>query len=305
MDERSPVVQKEPGIVFDWLINIPGPTFLVYLLIFIISLTVVGGYLCYFDPTGKLDEPGITELEKYHIAALRGGVKEVIVTAAFSLWHKGLINLDKDEIERNEKNVPILDPIEKEVYDELSTPKTASSLVYSIGLGVRLEEYMESINKNLERLHLKPGKSAASRDWLILFSILTPILVIGGLKLYFGIVREKPVMFLIILLCMSAILIVVLLNPLKFQTTLGRRYLNSLKDHYNCIKDRAPTDILRYNMDPAIGMAVFGVTGLYLVASLNTFTSKFTPQTSSGGFGCGGAGCGGGGCGGGCGGCGG
>jgi uncharacterized protein (TIGR04222 family) len=144
--------------LFDWLIDIPGPTFLVYYSMYVFMVIIIAAYVSYFDRTGKQEEPGISELEKYHIAALRGGTKEVIVTAAFSLWHKGLINLDGPDIQRKDKDVPVLDPIERAVYNDLQAPKTAASLVGSIPLGVSLEEYMESIDGNLEKLHLKPDK---------------------------------------------------------------------------------------------------------------------------------------------------
>ncbi|EDN67031.1 hypothetical protein BGP_0305 [Beggiatoa sp. PS] len=123
------------------------------------------------------------------------------------------------------------------------------------------------------------------------------LLGLGLTKLYLGLQYNHPIFFLVLLLIALPIITVWFLKPHP-NTTLGRRYQEQLIQHFEWLQS-TNTD----EMNPALMVALFGVTALVGFEAFapfeETFAQSTTSSISSGG--CGGSD---GGCGGGCGGCG-
>jgi hypothetical protein len=132
---------------------------------------------------------------------------------------------------------------------------------------------------------------------------------VGGTKLYLGITRGRPVLFLVALLTLSLIGLFRLVKPWAISTRLGRRYLWRLGEHFDWLKESVRSGRIQEGIDPAFGAAIFGIGIVGSSLLIGQFFSPSKPSwwSGPGGWsgGCGAsAGCGGGGCGG-CGGCGG
>ncbi|KHD09170.1 hypothetical protein PN36_02985 [Candidatus Thiomargarita nelsonii] len=78
--------------MLDMFIQIPGPTFLIYLILFSIFCIVIGKrWIKAADDSNQYSMPDVTSLNSNEIAALRDGRKGVIQTALFDLWNRKLI----------------------------------------------------------------------------------------------------------------------------------------------------------------------------------------------------------------------
>ena len=88
--------------------------------------------------------------------------------------------------------------------------------------------HLERIYYELEQLHLVRTGTDRLRAWTATITMAIVIGAVGGIKLYFGITRGRPVLFLVCLLILSLIMLFHFLRPWETLTRLGRRYLKSL-----------------------------------------------------------------------------
>ena len=80
----------------DFLISIPGPTFLVCFSLYSILIIYFTSYfLKRYDTTRNLEVPEPTKLSSLEIAILRKGIKGAIVHSIFNLWRKKAITIEK------------------------------------------------------------------------------------------------------------------------------------------------------------------------------------------------------------------
>jgi len=291
--------------MLDMLIQIPGPTFLVYFILFSILCIVIGKrWINAADDSNQYYMPDVTSLNSYEIAALRDGRKGLIQTALFELWNRKLITSRGKEAQAKVKSVVNQQPkdeIEQAIYDFAHRTRKPADFFSDTSLRSRLDKYLKPINWRLEQLHLKPTEHQLKQAILRRRIIWSIILGIGGTKLFFGLHYDRPVAFLIILLIIISIITFIVLAPNKRQTRLGRRYYDKLLKHFEWMKSEEKS-----NIDPAFLISIFGISALTDFGVFASFEQAFAKTASSGtaSGGCGG-GCGGGGGGGGCGGCGG
>jgi len=88
--------------------------------------------------------------------------------------------------------------------------------------------HLERTYYELEQLRLVRTRTDRHRAWTATITMAIVIGAVGGTKLYFGIARGRPVLFLVCLLILSLIMLFHFLRPWETRTRLGRRYLKSL-----------------------------------------------------------------------------
>jgi uncharacterized protein (TIGR04222 family) len=319
-------------------VQIPGPTFLLLFAGLALATIAICWLWANADGSTKYPLPELTRLDSIAIAALRGGRALVIQTAVFRLWDRKLIDISGEgsnaeiTIQGQSQQKPS-GAVESEIYQFVQSPKKPGDIFRDAELRERIKEHLEPIQKELEQLHLARAKSDRMRVWMITALAYFILLSVGGNKLLLGIARGRPVIFLVLLLIASAIAVFIILKPTAIPTSLGRRYLKEMEQHFGWVKE----SVERYThdssgqvqveksvpegIDPSLAVAIFGVGALAGYSIYQPYRDVFSPEKQGGstwlggiwyggcggwGGGCGGGGCGGGGCGGGgCGGCGG
>jgi uncharacterized protein (TIGR04222 family) len=251
--------------------------------------------------------PGIypSEGDAYAIALLRGGTKEVAVTALGRLVAEGFLHLEKDALHRDQRKSAELSRLslfEAEALAAFSSssiaPPDALSLVVR-----KLEPKLASVRTDLEMSGLAPGADQRAGYRAIGLVALLLVTGLGLLKLFVALgTGHDKVQFLIVLLIISFITGVSLTKP-PLQTVAGARYLKWLRSSHQGLVKMVGAGRRQSFGELAL---VAGIFGLEILPTLAPLKQALVPpsSTSSGGgdsSGCGG----GGGCGGGCGGCGG
>ncbi|UCE34111.1 MAG: TIGR04222 domain-containing membrane protein [Deltaproteobacteria bacterium] len=312
------------NIIIEKLIKIPGPEFLIYFTALALLCIFVAWYWANADGSTQYPLPKLTQFDPIAIAAFIGGRASVIRTAVFRLWHQNLVEIKsskkswgrrkKPQIESLPSPKRALSPIEEEIYQFLKEPQEPKALLKDADLRSRIERHLEPTYSELERLHLtRTGTDRFRARMAPLFMGLV-LCAVGGTKLYFGFIRGRPSLFLVILLLVS----LVFLSSKRFRkpsgnmTRLGRRYFKEIRELFDGVnKESAKTGKLPEGIDAAISVAIFGTGALAGTSLYGNFVRAFPVKgggwSSGGGCGSCGGGCGGGcggSCGGGCGGCG-
>ena len=97
--------------------------------------------------------------------------------------------------------------------------------------------------------------------------------------------HDRPVLFLIILSVVSVFAVFMIVSPKAIATRLGRRYQETLKEHYECVKTVDSGGGFG-GIDPGFTMAIFGV-GALAGSSISAPFEQAFPAGKAGG-GCGG-----------------
>lgn len=301
--------------MLDWFISIKGSDFLIYFWTFSIVAIFIGRWLMSrADESKHFAMPSPTQLNPYEIAALREERKGVIHTALFNLWNADLIkvegkNQDAEVKITSKNNLVPKNTFEAMIYNFIAEqPRNPKEFFNQASFHPSMDAELETIYQKLEKLHLRRLESQYQQAKKIGDLIYWTIIVIGLAKLFFGIMRDRPIGFLVISLIAMFIIGAITLSPRPaYLSALGKRYLKALTKYLK----NADKQYIR-NLDPALRVAVLGIAGLTGLAIFSTFQEAFaasatsiSSSSESGGGGCGG-GCGGSdGGGGGCGGCGG
>lgn len=299
--------------MLDWFISIKGPDFLVYFWTFSIVAIFIGRWLMNrADGSKHFAMPSPTQLNTYEIAALREERKGVIHTALFNLWNADLIevsgkNQDAQVQITSKNNLAPKNTFEAMIYNFIAQqPRNPKEFFNQASFHSQMDAELETIYQKLEKLHLRRFESQYQQVKKIGNIVFWLIMATGFAKLFFGIIKDRPVAFLVISLIIMFFVGLIALSPQPaYLSTLGKRYLKALKSYLKTI-DKYPSK----EVDPALKVAVLGIAGLAGIAMFVGFQEAFAASANSSsdssGGGCSG-GCGGsdGGGGGGCGGCGG
>jgi len=325
------------GTMFDWLVEIPGPQFLVIFPIFVAGtlLIVLGMYRL---TEGKVDETvAIPRLNPLELAILSGGETGAVELGYFELYRTGSLSFDhlnRVILERPPESMQSgLFPIGEILYKEASKQQFLHQLLNGGKKYSERKKYLELVTKKLQSLNLVNISEIPTRQKQIYQAGMVVWLLFGGAKLFFGIARSKPVGFLILELIIAFVLYKKIAAPKPERlTALGRHVLKNIRQP---LKSGMRT-FIEYGQTSEIQsvllMAAFGVTAFGQVPLVSPFTTALSTSapisssaTSTSGShggcgysatsgcssgssegGCGSGGCSGGGCsGGGCGGCGG
>lgn len=301
--------------MIDALIQISGPQFIFLFIIYSAFCILVAWYVNNSDGSEKFPQPPATAFDGYTVAVLRGGWKTALESSLYGLWKKNLMALKPsshllkgstiEAVRKSDRKAP-LNAIEKIVYDFFSHKRNLQEIFQDKNVKEKIESKIEPVVQQLRSNHLLKEPAGAKRSYLIFFATLFAIYLLGVTKLYYGIIRYKPVGFLAVILLLMPVVLFLLLKPGRSQTALGLSYLESLKEKFDWMKQKALANDLT-SIDPVFAASIFGVAALSADPAFANAMNRYTGHNPGGcaSAGCGGAGCGGGGCGGGCGGCGG
>ncbi|MCC6501886.1 MAG: TIGR04222 domain-containing membrane protein [Deltaproteobacteria bacterium] len=295
----------------EFIKQIPGPVFIWLFLVFSLICIVLMRFLTDADGTASRAPVVEAGLDAVAVAVLQGGADSVIRSRVFSLMSRGLV-----AIENEKKKMRIhavsgarnggLSALDAEIMAFLSIERTPEALFTDKDFRARIEAHLADVRAGLELRHLVKGKVQQERAVRIALLFGALIAAFGGLKLYLGVMRAKPIVFLVISLLVSEVIVFLIFRKRKYLTRLGRVYLKNLRERFNWTKKRRT---LPQGVDPALLVALFGAGHVYVSSLYPQYTEAFK-RNAAGGSGCSG-GCGGGSSsdggssGGGCGGCGG
>jgi uncharacterized protein (TIGR04222 family) len=297
--------------MIDKLISIPGPIFLIVFAIFAFIVIYLAWKYSKSDYTKNLELPEPTKLSPLNIAILRRGIKGAIITSIFNLWRIKAI-----DITQNKKNVFIkqkrhfegeLNKLERSIYNFSSQPRFYKHLYKKSALK-KLENILKPNKTLLQELKLAPDIAIINRHWRAAFLGLVLLLVLGGTKLYFGVIREKPVAFLVLLLISSIIVLFSVIKPNRVKTSaLGNRFLEVSDKRFEWLKKKESDKDLLKDDNLLYGIALFGISSFAGTGLGSVLENPILIESSANtiGHGCSGGGSCSGGCSSGCVGCGG
>lgn len=298
--------------VLDWL----GPDFLrFYAVSFVIalvwSLVRKNRSMRSFDARGG--HP-VALTDPYEIAFLAGGASRCGQLAVSRLMQNGTLDWRKGGAFRTAGlvtggNKQPMNGIEGALYQGAVSHRDKGLPLTSVASLVTPQ--LRGIESRLAAMGLRPTISEQSGLGLSVVLPLVGLMLIGVVKIFIGLSREKPVTFLLVAEFVTLLVTLIAASNQKRLTPTGERTLESLRQNYSPASGTA-ADALAMS----IGVALLGPAALAGYAAL--FPGDFSFQkdltqlghpgvgTSSGGCSSGCSGGGGGGCGGGgCGGCGG
>jgi len=292
--------------MFDALIQIPDNVFLQYFIGFSIVSITIGWLLINLDGTARYPLPSPTRFGPIAIGVLRSGRAGAIQTALFNLWRLNLLEIKgtgNNVIVKNITTSQLPDnEVEKLLYQFAEKSRQSIDFFTDADLLDQIDAKLKPIYRGLEKLHLVRSRYQLGRGKVILWLILGFIALVGGIKLAFGFYYSTPVIGLILALGASLISGFFILQ-ISHLSRLGYKYLKSISVQYSSLKKSLKSTDTSVN--PAFGVAVFGMSAITGIAAFSMFESTFASIETDSNFGSsddsssdGGAGCGGG-CGGG------
>lgn len=302
------------------IFDLSGPDFLGFYVVALVGAGVlavaVRGVLWFV--LGSHEADGMHTLDPYETAYLAGGERHAMNAALASLIQRSVLSVNgvSRTVTTHKLGGGNGHPFEKDLCHSVSSVGTTLQ-----GLHDRDFASLDAIRKRLEQLGLVFSPTATG---LIRFLLVLPLVLvtgIGAIKIFVGLSREKPVIFLVVLTALAAFAVVKLLRWQILRTPAGNRMLKSLQSANAALQTTSATKHAKLSgEDVALSLALFG-TGVLVGPSLAGLQTALMPSTttnsgwggwfnsSCGSSGCSSGSCGsscGGGCGGGgCGGCGG
>ncbi|MBK8806936.1 MAG: TIGR04222 domain-containing membrane protein [Bacteroidales bacterium] len=299
--------------MLEFIKEIPGPYFLIIYSIVSVIVIILAKKYAENDYTKNLEIPEPTKFTPLDIALLRKGIKGTVIVSIFNLWRNKKIDIKKEKgniaLKQLSSDCNGLNKLESVILKNTQTQKLYNHFFTPSSIKT-IQKILQPNMENLEMNRLISDSKVKKRYWNAAIFSLVILLLFGGTKLFLGLSRGKPVVFLVILIVLSVISIFYFIKPqnVKF-SALGRKFLNHASKRFEWLKSNENNALL---MDDNLlyGIALFGISsfiGSTLERSLENPALLETYAGSYNGFGCGGTGCGGSGCSGGsgCGGCGG
>jgi len=310
---------------------------LAYFWAFSILAIFMGRWLVHrIDGSKHFPMPSPTQLNAYEIAALREERKGIIHTALFNLWNTKLIEISAEKRKSisfslktaklinisgenrgaeikitSSNNLAPKNTFEAILYRFIAEqPRKPKEFFYQDSFHQQMDTALETTYQKLEKLHLRRTTEQLENMKKIPKIVLWLILGMVGAGFVLPFFSIIPLSNDLPLLIYSLIPLYIILKITFFtmysrMSVLGKRHLKELKTHFERVKIEEHKDF-----DPALRVAVLGISGLIGFAMFSVFQDAFLEGSASfydiSGGGCGG-GCSGGsdGSSGGCGGCGG
>jgi len=285
--------------VFDWY----GPPFLGFFLI--LSILLIG--LAYYFRRQAMAGEGTAEVvdasewDPYALAFLAGGQNSAIQAAVVALRERGLVTLEGD---RPVRLAPVvmqlpreLPAFERMVMSEVHGSPTVPELKKS------LQGPATDWESSLVGAGLMISAEARQRLKIIGGLLLTVGLSVGALKVYIGLQRDRPVLFLVMLMVALFIALVVMTQKLPRWTGRGKGLLARLREEYqqfssNCLKHirqaGAPVEsgVAALSFLPLV-VGLYGLDALGDAGELQAYHRLWPRGTTGSGSGSdGGSGCG-------------
>ena len=286
--------------MIDALVQIPGPTFLWMFSVYALVLIVLARMLTAKDNSLNYPMPEPSKIDPVDMALLRGGVKSAVLNAVFNLWRQKALDVvrSKKSIQVKKKHIDssLLSPLEKEIYHSLKEPLFYKQLFAGNRLSTAERLLEANINKLLQLQLLADNETKRQRVKTVwLFTAL--LFAVGGTKLYYGIINDRPVVFLVVLLVVFWVVGFMAIAPGSLQqSALGRKFLEQSRTRFEWLKKAENANQLLYDNNLLYGIALFGFSafaGTALGNELNTAaiagydTSFWAIGSSNGCSGCG------------------
>jgi uncharacterized protein (TIGR04222 family) len=298
--------------------NLTGPNFLIFYGM-VCAAAVLAAYALrqlLRDNTPTRDEP---KLNAYDIACLAGGVPGVLRACLASLIVNGRLKPVVGEklptFRAKDSLAAVHHDIERIMLGEAAHENgatVAALLDRSRNAGSEVESALQGQGL------METRESIAAARWAPIL-LLSAVFLIGFVKVFVGVERDKPVVFLIVMVVALGILMALYFWRVPLRTRRGEELLRKLKNEHSLLRS---IDLTTYDSvagvhhlpgELLLAAGLFGLTSLHH-PDIVTLNKSLKPLSASGSStsgcgaatGCGGGGGGGGGCGGGgCGGCGG
>lgn len=321
-------------------LDFTGPAFLLFYLVSMVVAMVAQSVLRRLlrSPSSVPVSLGKESFHPYELAYVRGGTWAALDTALATLVAQGRIRVDPNTSNPGMSSLEIVDAapehvlVAEGVYRGMAMEESQHPLDLEILRCLQehgtlyYEELHKEVEPTLERLAprlvafelLQPESVQGRRTFL---ANLLPWLVValGAAKLVVGVMRNRPVLFLFVLLVLSAFLVTARTKRLPRITRRGERFIEQLRGLNAALCETARSaQALLSARELTLACAVFGYEAMEgdgplidlarLQRARVRTTGRAADGVSVGGWssGCGsscGSSCGGG-CGGGCGGCG-
>jgi uncharacterized protein (TIGR04222 family) len=286
------------------IFDLRGPEFLfVYSVISVVVLFMTALLRRAMDGSAvMLQSPQQLVSDPYLIAQLRGGSIETMRVVAMSLFDRGLLEYHDGGLRTKPGVEPehARRPIERDVLRVFMNGGNAATLE---GIKGATEPY----EQQLKALRLLPDEPLRTRRFVLATAMLVIVGGIGVTKIFIGLTRGRPVLFLIILTIVS--MLFVLSAAMPRHTKHGAALLADMRRLFAGLQSRAKTiKTGGATSELALLAAVFGVSFVPIEvfplrrllmpqASSSSSSSSSCGSSSSCSSSCGGGGCGG--CGGG------
>lgn len=293
--------------------GISGPTFLtVYLTV--AALTVAVGAVHRWRVLAGSSTPGVGQLGSEQVAYLNGGRQLAGYAAVGWLRGAGAIGVDRRRLVATGPLPAGSSRLAWAVHNSVGRPSTLADVYRDSQVRAALDD----LGNTLERdgLAVGPDRRRSARLGATALAVL---MLVGAVRLFVGIMGDRPIGFLVVAL-VALLLLRVPLARVPYRTRAGAEALRSLRQrHAHLAPQQSPAYSTYGAAGAAMGVALFGTASLWALDPTFAQQAEIQRQaaassagsssgTSCGGGGgdsggdSGGGGCGGGGCGGGCGG---
>ncbi len=308
--------------MFDWLVKIPGPDFLIGY-IFLSAVCIVVGRKVARGSNDAYHFPDKNQLDPLFFAVLRGGWQAAIDITVMQLLQRNSIGFTDETGQKTlivKNQASDLSPVEQVVYNYLLVPKSSTQF-NGKDMQAAIENALQPVYQQLYNQRLLKTADEVFTGNLITYSLLVILAGLAIIKLYFGILYHKPIGFLLLLIPLVSLVLLFTLQPWRRITPRGDKYIKEVAKHFAWLKEElagtttSSSSAINYALTAAIfGVGIFALSEMYAdyrafaqnrLGLSNGFsdTSAYTgtsSDSSSGSDGGGGSGCGGcGGCGGG------
>ncbi len=268
--------------------GVPGPEFLMYYALLIVAAVALAAWLqARAVRPAQAPTTNPADLGPYEMAYLAQGAKRVLETGLLRLYRSGRVQLSPGGI------VTLVEPLPPDAPPvEAAIGAAATGVKRFAGVSV-IAQPVAAIKERLATLGLVPGPAERARAWRVMACVIVPVVLVGLIRLFFGVANQRPVTLLIIFIVAAVFGAFALSGWRMRSNSYGRALVQSAQEalprRQNWTSD-----------DPQLfyGMALYG-TAILATAGLTDF-SAFAQQLNAGsGDGSSGGDSGGGGCGGG------
>jgi uncharacterized protein (TIGR04222 family) len=289
--------------------DLRGPEFLgFYFVVFLLGLIAAFILRWWLRTPGDAPRPELLDLSPYEVAYLKGGPAAAIDAALVRLIHRNILAIDASERRLTIKSkLPTgATHLEQVLYG--AAGENSGALAGTVRR--KASTTAEKLRARLERFGLLVTQERALLARLLPGLVVWLVALIGLIKIFVGMSRNRPVGFLVLLVIVTVMVGIAFLAKKPLRSRRGDRALSRLQVGNAALRYSAGRHVSRLADDDLLmALGLFG-TGVLAGGPLASLPAALRPPPAkSGGWSsgsscgsCGSSSCGGGGCGGGCGG---
>ncbi len=276
------------------IMDMKGEDFLLFFMLFSVGVFLVASVVR-SRSRGKQTVPAADDLSEdvYAIATLNGGAIAAVNTAMLELARRQFIEVQPDgrpvTLPADEESLQCLHPFERKVYDSVSWTDSDMKEIRA-----RLRGWVDGIVEHLRTRGLVMSELDIARSQSRVIQVLMLIPLMGVVKMFIGISRDKPVGYLVGLLLVAAIAIVIYVKKRPFRTKRGDAVVAILQRQQPMpgVQQRSELTAPAFGAGSFAMLAALYGTSVIAGTPLNHMSQAITPRGGdSSGAGCGG-GCG-------------